>query len=94
MKTKLLTAVGLLLTGYLLGFIPQTSKARHLRSELVVAKQQLIKWQFSGRLSEARELLAISCLDANRKNLGLRGIIPAVFLMRPGNSPENRPTRI
>jgi hypothetical protein len=71
MKAKLLTAVGLLLAGFLMGFIPQNSKARRFNGELAVAKQQLATCQFSGKLSGARELLAMSYLEANRKNFGI-----------------------
>jgi hypothetical protein len=71
MKAKLVIAAGLLLAGFLLGFIPQNSKARRLTSELADAKQQLATCQYSSKLSGARELLAMSYLETNRKNFGV-----------------------
>ena len=71
MKTKFFIAVGLALAAFLLGFIPQYSAARRLRSELDLTKQQLAACQFAGKLSGARELLAMSYLEANRKNFGV-----------------------
>jgi hypothetical protein len=71
MKIKLLLACGLFLAGFLLGFIPQNSKVWNSRSELAVAKQDLASCQFGGKLLNARDLLAMSYLEANRKNYGI-----------------------
>jgi hypothetical protein len=73
MKIKLLTAVGLLLAGFLLGFIPQYAKARRLSSELAETNKQMGTCQFNLKLSGARELLAMSYLETNRKNFGIAG---------------------
>jgi hypothetical protein len=71
MKTKALLAGGLFLAGFLLGFIPQNSKVWNARSELAVTKQELATCQYSSKLSDARELLAMSYLEVNRKNYGI-----------------------
>jgi hypothetical protein len=62
-KTVAIVGIVLFLAGFLLGFIPQHQKASGLASQLETARLE-------GRLSEIRELAALSYLDAAKMNYG------------------------
>jgi len=73
MKNKLILWLVLLLIGFLVGFIPQYTKAQHAHSELESVKQQLSSCQAGNRLSQLRDSAALTYLEATRKNYGLAG---------------------
>ena len=62
-KTVAIVGIVLFLAGFLLGFIPQHQKASNLASQLESARLE-------GKLSEIRELAALSYLDAAKMNFG------------------------
>jgi hypothetical protein len=73
MKIRLVVWFGLLAAGFLAGFLPESSRASRLSSELASARQQLTSCQLSSGLSDARNLLGMTYLEANNKNYGLAG---------------------
>jgi hypothetical protein len=73
MKNKLILWLVLLLVGFLVGFVPQYTKAQRARSELESVKQQLSVCQLGNRLSQLRDSAALMYLEATRKNYGLAG---------------------
>lgn len=73
MKGKLIIWLVVLLAVFLLGFIPQYQKARRLSQELDTAKSDLASCRLDGEMSEARDLAAMTYLEANRKNYGIAG---------------------
>jgi len=62
-KTVAIVGIVLFLAGFLLGFIPQHQKASNLASQLESARLE-------DKLSEIRELAALSYLDAAKMNFG------------------------
>ena len=68
MKRKLILWFVLFMAGLLIGFVPQYFEVRRLERETSAANQHLASCRFDGRLCDARELLARSYLEANRKN--------------------------
>ncbi len=64
MRNRLVIEGVLLVVAFLLGFIPQYVKARHLDTELHAAEQKAAG-------AELRDLAAQAYLDASQKNYGL-----------------------
>ncbi|MFB3916185.1 MAG: hypothetical protein ACE14M_05620 [Terriglobales bacterium] len=79
MKNRLILWVVLLLVGFLIGFIPQYSRAQRTQSEMASARQQLSQCQLSGQLSQLRDTAALMYVEASRKNYGLAGERAAQF---------------
>ncbi len=73
MKNKLILWLVLLLVGFLVGFVPQYTKAQRAGSALESAKQQLSACQLGNRLAQLRDTAALMYLEATRKNYGLAG---------------------
>lgn len=70
MKNRLILWMILLITGFLLGFIPQYVRARRLQTDSLNAKQQIASCQLKNQLSQLRDSVAMLYFEATRRNYG------------------------
>ena len=84
MNRKTLSIVGgsLVVTAFLLGFVPQYMKARDLASQLGVERQQLNSERDKSQMDELGLLCGYVYLQTNLKNYGLAGQYPTKFFDR------------
>jgi len=84
MNRKTLSIVGgsLVVTAFLLGFVPQYMKARDLASQLGVERQQLNSERDKSQMDELGLLCGYVYLQTNLKNYGLAGQYSTKFFDR------------
>ena len=70
MKNRLILWMILLITGFLLGFIPQYVRARRLQTDSLNAKQQIASCHLKNQLSQLRDSVAMLYFEATRRNYG------------------------
>lgn len=70
MKNRLILWMILLVTGFLLGIIPQYVKARRLQTDLLNTKRQIASCQLGNQLSQLRDSVAMLYFEATRRNYG------------------------
>ena len=73
MKNKLILWFTILVAGFLLGFVPQYSRARRLNMELSNTRNQVSSQQRNIDLCQLREAAAMMYSQVSQKNYGIAG---------------------
>ena len=92
-KTLLIVAGGLVVAAFLLGFVPEYLKAKHLDNQLSATRQQLNAERDKSQMDELGLLCGYVYLEVNLKNYGLASQYSSRFFDRVrvmmGQSPDS-----
>jgi hypothetical protein len=73
MRGKLVLWFVLVITGFLIGFVPQYARLRQMQQELSASTKELRSCQSSEQLSKVRDTATMMYLEAVQKNYGKAG---------------------